>query len=163
MGVIDTARKYLGQKEGQGNTFDDSTPLGKLVKLAGQKNGEAWCCYFGEGVFCEALPEKEPELRKLFSANCFQTYVNFLQAGYKCSLKPVPGALVIFQYLVNGVLTTRGHAGICETVISETQFTCIEGNTNEAGSREGNTVAVKTRDTLKRDNGLVVVCFIIIE
>jgi hypothetical protein len=168
MNVIEVAKKYLGMAEKPGNVFDETTPLGILIKKAGHRNGESWCCYFQEGIFCEANPEKEVVLRNLFSANCLDTYYNFIKAGYRVVNYPVAGALVIFQDTITigaivGIQTTKGHAALCTSVISKTQFTTIEGNTSEAGSREGTIVGARSnRDTLRRDKGLQVLGFIII-
>lgn len=164
MKILETAKKYLGFKEQPGNVIDSSTPFGKAIEKAGHQDGEAWCCYAAEAVACEAYPEIEQALRKLFSANCFQTYINFLQAGYKVVNYPVLGAIVIFQYVADGRQTTKGHAGIVSFVASKTQFSSFEGNTSEAGSREGTTYLEKPlRDTLRHENGLQVLGFIVIK
>jgi hypothetical protein len=39
-----------------------------------------------------------------------------------------------------------GHTGIVVSVNADGSYTTIEGNTNEAGSREGDRVAVKVRN-----------------
>jgi hypothetical protein len=163
MKQIDIAKKNLGFKEKHGNVIDASTPFGAAIEKAGHKDGEAWCCYAQEAVFCEAYPELDAKLRKLFSANCFETYCNFLKAGYKVLNYPVEGTLVIWQHVDDGRQTTKGHAGCVSRVISKTQFSSFEGNTSEAGSREGTTFREQVgRDTLRRENGLQVLGFIVI-
>jgi hypothetical protein len=163
MTLIEVAKKYLGMAEKPGNVFDESTSLGKIVKKAGQKDGEPWCCYYQEAIFCEAYPKIEALLRKLFSANCFQTYVNFFFSGkFKVYSYPVVGGLILFQMKKEGQLLTTGHAALCIGVTSKTQFTTNEGNTDVAGSREGGIVAEKKRDTLPRDTGLNFLCCIVI-
>ncbi len=153
MKQIDIAKKYIGHKEQAGNVFDEKTPLGKILKEAGQKDGEAWCCYFTEAVFVETL-------RALFSASTVQTFQNFKNAGYEITDSPEVGALVIWQRYKDGKPTWAGHAGIVTKVVDKTSFVSIEGNTNSAGSREGDSVQEKTRTTARVENGLNVLGFI---
>ena len=152
---IEIAKKYLGQKELPGNIFDPKSPLGKIIIEAGQKNGEAWCCYFTEAVFVETL-------RTLFSASTVQTFHNFKKAGYEITEGPKVGALVIWQRYKDGKPTWAGHAGIVTKVNPDGSFVTIEGNTNSEGSREGDSVQEKVRKNVKVDNGLNVLGFIIL-
>jgi len=161
MKIIDVARKYLNQKEEARNVFNIDTPLARLVKQAGQKNGEAWCCYFAEGVCVEAYPEKREILTTLFSASTIKTFENFRAAGFVISPVPVLGAIVIWQRWQDGVKTWKGHAGIVSKVVTATRvFFSIEGNTNSAGSREGDSVQEKERLITHRETGLNVLGFI---
>lgn len=150
---IDLAKKYIGMKEQAGNVFDEKTPLGKILKDAGQKDGEAWCAYFTEAVFVETL-------RALFSASTIQTFENFKNAGYEISDTPKVGSLVIWQRHKEGKPTWQGHAGIVTKVVSNDTFVSIEGNTNSSGSREGDSVQEKVRTTTRTENGLNVLGFI---
>ena len=166
MTPIEVAKKFLNQAELTGNKFKDDPnvvgDLGELLKKAGHKDGEAWCCYLMEVVFCEALPDKEAKLRKLFSASCTQTLKNFKAAGYFISDKPIVGALAIWVNVKDGVEQWTGHAGICTAVVSATQFKSIEGNTNSDGGREGKFVLPKSRTVARVKNGLQVKAFIVI-
>lgn len=153
MKQIEIAKKYLGQKEKPGNIFDVKSPLGKILIEAGQKDGEAWCCYFTEAVFVETL-------RALFSASTVQTFHNFKNAGYEISDVPQVGALVIWQNYKGGKPQWSGHAGIVTKVNSDGSFHTIEGNTNSTGSREGDSVQEKVRKNIKTDNGLNILGFI---
>lgn len=150
---IEIAKKFIGQKEKPGNDFDDNTPLGKILKEAGHKDGEAWCCYFAEAVFVETL-------RSLFSASTVQTFQNFKDAGYEITDIPQVGSLVIWQRYKDGKATWQGHAGIVSKVNQDGSFQTIEGNTNSSGSREGDSVQEKNRSNIKTDNGLNVLGFI---
>lgn len=163
--VIETALKYVGEKELAGNVFTENTELGKKLKAAGHKDGEAWCALFTEAVFKEAYPARFAEFDKLFSASAVQTFKNFTHKekgkGYSQNHIPAVGNLVIWQKYENGQPTWKGHAGIVYKVKSSWEFESIEGNTNEAGGREGNTVAIKQRKVLaKVENGLKVLGFI---
>lgn len=160
MKIIETAAKYIGQREQIGNVFDMNTPLGKLVKESGQNNGEAWCAYFAEGVCVQAYPEKRDILRKLFSASAVKTVENFRFSGYVVGQWPILGSIVVWRRHKEGQPTWQGHIGIVSKVIDNNNFEAIEGNTNSAGSREGDSVQIKRRDMLPRDNGLNVIGFI---
>ena len=170
MEYLDIARKYIGTKEEFGNRFvedadksNDATEFAALIHRAGQRDGESWCCYAVEVFCCLAYPERRAQLEKLFSANCFETYCNFLKAGFKVLNYPVLGAIVIYQHVNAGVVSTKGHAAIVSGVLSKTQFDDISGNTNEAGSREGTVIAEKKgHDTFRKENGLQVLGFIVI-
>jgi hypothetical protein len=163
MKQIEIARTLLGHRENAGNKFEDTSPLGRMLHLAGQKDGEAWCCYFAEGIFCEAFPLKDKELRKLFSAGAVATFKNFSEANYDCHANPKVGDLMIMQNYKAGVKQWTGHAGIVTKVNADGSFETIEGNTNGAGSREGDQVAVKVRKNVYRADGLNVLGFVTIE
>lgn len=158
------ALAYLGEQEEKGNVFTDGpneTPLGKLLRLAGQRDGESWCCYFQEGVFVETYPDHETELRNLFSANCVQTFKNFKDAGFDIYTLPKVDCLCIMQLYVNGEPTTKGHATCVVSLIDDWQFKSVEGNANSEGGREGKEVALLKRKTLLNVvNGLKVLGFV---
>lgn len=152
---IEVAKKYIGQKELPGNIFDPKSPLGKIIIEAGQKDGEAWCAYFCEAVFVETL-------RSLFSASAVQTFQNFKNAGYEITEGPKVGALVVWQRYKDGKPTWMGHCGIVTKVNADGSFLSIEGNTNSAGSREGDSVQEKVRKNVRTDEGLNILGFVII-
>lgn len=163
MRQIEIAKEFLNHKESEGNAFDENTPLGRMLKLAGHRDGEAWCAYFQEAIFCEAFPFKDKELRKLFSASAVKTFENFKEDGFDCHQRPRVGDLVIWQRYENGVPTWKGHAGVVINILSNGSFEAIEGNTNSAGSREGDSVQIKIRTLAKRNDGLNVLGFVTIE
>src|SRR5688572_27472764 len=110
--IIATAREFLGQCEGKNNTFEDDSELGRLLHKAGQKDGEAWCSYFCEAVFCKALPESEVWFRKYFSASVLTTLQNFIDAGVSVHMIPKPGDIMIMEQLKGGKRTGRGHMAL---------------------------------------------------
>ncbi len=160
--LLQVALKYLGQSEMPGNKFDDLSPLGKMLHEAGQKDGEAWCSYFGEGCAVEAYPEKKAEFEKLFDASAVKTYKNFKDAGYKTTTNdPEPGDLAIFQKFIKGVRQWQGHLCIVEAVSAPLGFETIDGNTNVAGSREGTTVMDRKKKSFKfNPDGLSLLGFV---
>lgn len=155
MKQIDIAKQYIGQKEKPGNDFDADTPLGKILKEAGQKDGEAWCCYFQEAIFVETL-------RALFSASTVQTFYNFKNAGYEIHDVPKVGTLVIWQSYKDGKPIWSGHAGLVTKVNQDGSFVTIEGNTSEKSGREGTSVQEKVRKNVRVENGLNILGFITI-
>jgi len=160
--AIETALKYVGQKELPNNVFSDASDFGKKLHGAGQKDGDPWCALFVEMVFKEAFPERFAEFDKLFSASAVQTYKNFQKGGgYMFNQLPKEGNIVIWQKYVDGKPQWQGHAGIVYQLKSSWEFTSIEGNTNEAGGREGTSVQIKDRKVIKDVwNGLKVLGFI---
>jgi hypothetical protein len=159
--AVEVALKYVGEKELPGNVFDPQSDFGKKLHAVGQRDGMAWCALFSELVFKEAYPEKFKEFDRLFSASAVQTFKNFENAAYPINNLPREGNLVIWQQMKDGVPQWQGHAGIVVELKSTWEFKSVEGNTNEAGGREGVTVAVKERKVLKDVwNGLKVLGFV---
>ncbi len=163
--VIEVALKYVGQKELENNVFSDSTELGKRLHGAGQKDGNPWCALFVESVFKEAYPERFKEFDKVFSASAVETYKNFTKAsnasGYMLNALPKEGNIVIWQKYQDGKPQWQGHAGIVYQLKSSWEFTSIEGNSSEKGSREGTSVVIQNRKVIANVwNGLKVLGFI---
>lgn len=160
MKIIDAARKYLGQKEMPGNRFDQSTELGRRLHEAGQKDGEAWCAYFGEAICTEAYPEKTKDFQKLFSPSAVQTFKNFVAADYTVTTVPQPGALVIWRRYKSGEPQWQGHFGIVTEVLNEMTFRSVEGNSNASGSRDSDSVVENLRVEKYNPDGLTVMGFV---
>jgi hypothetical protein len=161
--ISEAARKYVGMKEQPGNKFDDKTPLGAMLHGAGQKDGESWCCYFGEGCTVESFPWAEAQIRKEFSANSVQCFKNLVAAGHKVSAFPVPNSICFMQKYVDGVATTQGHTYVVVKNLpgANCPHETIEGNGSQQGSREGDLVANNTRPVQHPDTGLVTLGFIV--
>lgn len=155
------ARKYLGQTEKPMNGGFTDAYFEKKMQEVGFVKGHAWCSYFMELVFIEALPERDFQLSKLFSGSTIQTFRNFRDAAYPIGNVPVKDHLVIWQRYVNGQPTPTGHTGVVSEVMSTWEFKSIEGNTNDAKGREGYIVAEHERKVLAEvKNGLKVLGFV---
>jgi hypothetical protein len=153
--IVETASKYIGQKEKPGNMGFINPDFDAKMRSVGFVNSHAWCAYFAELVWREAGQDTAP-----FSASAFKTYLNYEAAGRKGSQIAVPGALAVWRSVKNGQRGWTGHIGIVAEASAES-FKCIEGNTNKAGGREGIEVALKTRTyQWKAMNGLQLVGFI---
>lgn len=160
--IINIAQSYLGDEEQKGNVFSDETRLGRLLHNAGQKDGEAWCAYFCEGVYKEALPDYFGLFDKVFSASAVQTWKNCLKSDlFKCDKVFSSGCLAVWQNYKNNEAQWSGHIGIGNFMTPQNTFYSIEGNTNNNGSREGYMVAERIRhvDFGTKSNGLVLLGF----
>jgi hypothetical protein len=162
--IVDVARSYIGQREKPQNSgFVDPVFEQDMVDR-GFEPGFAWCSLFAELCATKAYPEIKADISKLFSASAVKTFTNFSDSKkYLISKAPVLGSIVVFQRYKDGVKSWQGHIGIVCQVIDSKNFKAIEGNTNSAGSREGEVVAEKTRDTNFRETGLNILGFIILK
>jgi hypothetical protein len=146
--ITDTAKQYIGQKELKGNSGFTDPVFWDKMSMVGFDLGEAWCALFTELVWKEAYQQYDAtrfaELDKLFSDSATKTFKNFKAALWEVDQIAERGALIIWQYYDNGKPTWKGHAGIVKMLSNELIYT-IEGNTNVAGSREGEQVAEKIR------------------
>lgn len=150
--IIEIAQSYIGQKEiPQNKGFYDKEFQNKMKQM-GWLIGQAWCAYFTELVWKEAFKQFDPSklkiLDELFSGSSQATFNNFNKNGKKYGFevtdKPLPGSIVIWQYLSNATL---GHAAILiNSDESKGRIYTVEGNTNAGGSREGDVVAAKIRN-----------------
>jgi hypothetical protein len=143
--IITIAQSYVGQQEIEPNSsFKDPAFLKQMLAL-GWKPGQAWCSYFLKLVWLEAYTNNA-KIKAQINLHCCGGAMNTLENYkadplFKISMKPVPGAAVIFE---DGK-TWNGHAGIVTRLLNEGAIQTIEGNTNTNGSREGYEVAIKTR------------------
>ena len=158
--VIKNALSYLGEREKSGNSGFINPDFEAEMKEEGWQKGWAWCALFCKVVYKNALPEKAAELNKIFSPSVVQTFKNFEKAKYPVHALPRPGYLVLWQSIKDGRPQSTGHAGIVTSLKSTWEFKSIEGNTSEAGSREGIIVGENDRKVLKDVwNGLKVLGF----
>lgn len=115
-----------------------------MAKVDGWTPGAPYCAAFvgavvaatlkGYGVPMERI---ESVWLKLWCAHCM-TNVARLKAKGVLSQVPVPGAL----WLAQSGNSQRGHAGIVNATNGR-QMSTIEGNTNDAGSNEGDGIFAK--------------------
>jgi hypothetical protein len=161
MQIVEIAKQYIGKKEKPGNTGFVDPVMEKDMKAVGWEAGWAWCAGFIEMICWKAYPIRIAELKGHFVPSAVNTYRNLLKAGYKTSMVPEVGAFVFWQRVKDGMGQWQGHCGIVSEVTDSKTFKSIEGNTNGAGSREGDGVYEKQR-TVKADvqDGLKVIGFI---
>jgi len=143
--LVDQARKYVGIKEignNSGFRLVDSLQNGfeGMMRKIGWKQGYAWCAFFVKTCVMYALGE---EYAKDLSGGVLDSWVRLQRsAHWQVQSKPVVGA-VVFWDAGGG----KGHCGIIIAVPMAGSIVTIEGNTNDAGSRDGDGVYVKQRKT----------------
>lgn len=160
--IIRIAKSYVGFEETPKNSGFKNKDFEHRMRQVGWIKGHAWCSYFGELVWKEAYA-KYPELIQRFS-ECFHgsstaTYRNFeTNKLFKTGKTFQPGALMIFRYGVDW----RGHLCIAIQEHTKNIIQTIDGNTNDAGGREGYIVAEKRRPIVApfKKNGLNFVGFV---
>jgi hypothetical protein len=161
--IIDVAKSYIGQTEIKGNKGFIDPDFEDLMRSVGFQTNHAWCSYFAELVWRQAYahdPAALAIIKKLFSGSSYRTLRNFEKAGYKAEKTARAGSIVIWRKKRNWEYSRFGHVGICIEV-GDDYFKTVEGNTNAAGSREGETVAMKTRKySFQKENGLELAGFI---
>ncbi len=147
--VLETATSFVGQKEVSGNMGFIQPFFLKLMESVGWRKSWSWCSIFCKLVYTEAYKKMglDPKIiTKYISPSVQKTRANFLKAGYPLitDWKLVkPGAYISW---VSGSDRTKGHTGILvEFTDNGKKMITIEGNTNSEGSREGDSVAKKTR------------------
>lgn len=163
--VVKNAKRYVGFQEKPGNKGWYDKAFEKGMRLIGFQTGHAWCAYFTEKVWFDSFTAlKDTDhlegLEKLFSGSTQKTFSNIKkhgeEYGFGIHYVPQPGDVVIWY---NAKKTWQGHAAIVLAVLDNDKIITIEGNTNGAGSREGDGVFQKTRN-IKRNGDLKLKGFI---
>ncbi|WP_207780253.1 peptidoglycan-binding protein [Pokkaliibacter plantistimulans] len=147
--LADIAKDYLGVKETGNNRAGNSARLQEIFEaddlvVGGKTDGYPWCAAFvslcvqklcqQSGYFGTLNPPREASV---------SNFLNVWAKNQGCLIfspsstvdQPVKGDIVVFTF---------SHIGIVESN-DGTSLTTIEGNTNAAGSREGQYVARKHR------------------
>ncbi|UCD07711.1 MAG: CHAP domain-containing protein [Candidatus Aenigmatarchaeota archaeon] len=161
--IVKTANSFIGQEEIKGNLGFKDEDFQDMMEAVGWKRTEAWCAFFVELVWKLAFVQDQAKVRELgmiMSGGAVATYNGFKKAGYGISTTPEPGDIVIWQKYKQGKPHWSGHAGIV-TEVTPGGFVSVEGNTNDAGGREGYIVAEKKRKlNLTTTSGLRIKGFI---
>lgn len=162
MKILETAKLYENEYEIEGNRGFKNLRFQEKMVADGFIPGDAWCALFQEMIWEEAYPEHEGTLDKLFHKSCDQTYKNFKAAGYEMSDIPVEGSLGIMKHFTDGKEDWKGHAFLVTKQLTNSTWHSFEGNTNEAGSREGIKTGYQTRSLMYHPTGLRMKSFILI-
>lgn len=164
------ARRYVGKRETPNNSGFIDKAFEAKMKQVGWLKSQAWCTYFTELSVVEWATEiGRPDIAKLatklFSGSATATYKNVElyamqnpKSPIRVSKTPVENSVAIYRHGIGW----QGHAGVTEKVSPTKVCTNVEGNTNNAGGREGIEVAVKKRafDAPFAPKGLNIVGFI---
>ncbi len=137
--LILMAKSQVGVRE---NGFNKGKMVEEFQKVVdGKAQSEAWCMAFMQWVIkkvCDQHGIKNPMYQ---SEHCYTVW-NGTPEKYRLS-KPKAGSIMIQVTKTKG--KTNGHTGIVTGGISGDNFSTVEGNTNGAGSSEGDGVYNKTR------------------
>jgi len=143
------ANLYLGQKEKKGNSGFFDPIFEEEMKAIGWLKGYPWCMSFVRLVYLKAIRKVCPEnvglegfVRLALKHSVLGTYNELKKVNpyFAITHETIPGGIVLWKTSV-----TNGHAGLALPNASLKTIKSIDGNTNKAGSREGEIVAEKTR------------------
>lgn len=135
--VIETAEKYLGLHERGVNRGPE---IDAWLRACGVSPGNPWCMAFVQGVVAEAAQELGmPDPLKPDTAGVLDLWNRTPASRRVANTAGQPGDIMIMD-MGGG----KGHTGIVTSYNNGSYFT-IEGNTNTAGSREGDGVYRKPR------------------
>jgi peptidoglycan hydrolase-like protein with peptidoglycan-binding domain len=147
--ILQTAQSFVGQKEIRGNMGFKDAFFMRLMESVGWRTTWSWCSLFCKLVYTEAYKKLglDPKaITKYISPSVQKTRANFIKAGnpLQTNWRNVkPGAYISW---VSASDRSKGHTGILvEFLDNGKKMKTIEGNTNSEGSREGDSVAIKTR------------------
>lgn len=140
--IVAFAREFLHVKEiGANGGFNDAG-FELLIKTYGWRQGYAWCMFFCKMVWALAYRDTQQyeAVSRVLNGSVLDSYRRAKLEGWRITDKPVEGGILIFD-AGNG----KGHACICYKIRNEFSVGTIDGNTNKAGSREGDAVMEKHR------------------
>ncbi len=138
--AVANAFRDVGVRETGGN--NRGTRVEQYQRRAGGKPGQSWCyaalyTWFDDAARSMLIPNP---LKKTMSVHTGWNHIISVQ-GVRVLKAPVRGCL-LFHDSGHG----HGHVGICtDTSVPAWRCASIEGNTNKAGSREGDEVAEQHR------------------
>lgn len=142
--LIAYSKWYVGRKEKKGNSGFIDPKFEKEMISAGWYKGAAWCAFFVLMVVKKVLTGTLLAAAiKQFNGSAKQTFDNVKKAGtFETGTEPEEGAICVWLH-GNG---PSGHMAIVEDPLKHVNtMGTIEGNTNDAGNREGEVVAEKLR------------------
>lgn len=141
--IVQDAKSYIGQEEIQPNLGFKNPSFNAKMNDAGFYRSASWCGFFVIMVMKQVYNDGSgiwAMLSKYLSASTHTMWANFKAAPHiHTDQVPVLGAVVVWQE-GNG---TNGHTGIV-VAVNGNKFTCVEGNSNSDGSRNGYEVAENT-------------------
>ena len=148
--IVAAAEWYNGRTEKSGNSGFNDSAFEKELKSAGWYKGLAWCAFFTKLIYSKAYKSDiniANVIKNKFNGGALSTFNNVkADKTFKVSELPKIGAIAVWQH----GSSSSGHVGIVKSFdMEKNTMTCIEGNTNASGSREGDRVAIKLR-TIKR-------------
>ena len=148
--LANIAVPYLGAKETGDNRAGTDSRMQEIFEADNLKSGDAtdgypWCAAFVSlctqkliaaypAYYAGVTPPREPSVARFLNEWAVHERCLIFKPG-SAIIPPVPGDIVVFTFSHIGIVE-EGQLGSVKT---------IEGNTNEAGSREGTSVLRKSR------------------
>lgn len=134
--VVQTYTSQIGTREKTGH--NDGKEVEQYLKSVGLGKGYAWCSAFVKWTFDQC------GIATTINAMALSThrkghYVYYKGKKYR---EPMSGDVFTLYYQH---LKRIGHTGFFDSEVNSKIFKTVEGNTNSAGSREGDGVYVKYR------------------
>ncbi len=147
--LADIARPYIGAMEASGNQMGTDPRMREIFEAdslmsAGDTDGYPWCCSF-ISMCVQKLIGQSPHYAMVHPPKT-ASVLNFRTRwapAQNCLVFP-PNHAVHSPHKGDVVVFTFSHIGVVDEVGTNMVYT-IEGNTNEAGSREGTSVLRKSR------------------
>ena len=158
--IIRGARSHIGERELPNNQgFVNKEFQRLMIEFGGWQPGWAWCMCFARMVWLRYGGFSAAQVRRL-RADMHPGVLNAWRAFQAQRLTvslPEPALIAIWRHGA----TAFGHAGIV-TDVGASSFGCVEGNTNAAGSRNGDAVWERRRliDFRRKANGLWLLGFL---
>lgn len=134
--ITDVYLSQLGVHEATGK--NDGKDVEKYLRSVGLGKGYPWCAAFVKWCY-DSAGIKTPMNGAAASAHNSKDLVWFHKTQRK---EPEPGDAFTLWYNALGRI---GHTGFFHKKVNATVYESVEGNTNEAGSREGDGVYRKYR------------------
>jgi len=134
--ITETYTSQIGVREATGR--NDGKQVELYLKSVGLGKGYAWCAAFVKWTFDHCGIKTSINAMAL-SADRPGYYVYFKGIRIK---EPMPGDVFTLYY---PKLKRIGHTGFFDKQINSKIYRSVEGNTNAAGSREGDGVYIKYR------------------
>lgn len=136
--ILSIARSQIGVREATGK--NDGFDVEKYLATTGLGNGYAWCAAYVNWVYLHANIN-QPKSAQAWSPSWFPAYRTYWSVGQIEYQTPQPGDVFGIYFTAKGRIA---HVGIIEAWQGH-YAAAIEGNTNDAGSREGDGVYRKKR------------------
>lgn len=138
--LIKEARKWIGVKEVAPNSGPE---IDAWLARVFRRPGNPWCAAFAWAMIDDACKACLLENRMPATAGVHLMIARAKQLN-AWTREPGPGYVYAIDHGRSATGSRIGHCGIVVEVADD-HIMEISGNTNEAGSREGNAVALKSR------------------
>lgn len=136
--IQEAYNKYVGVREKSGK--NDGPEVKYFLSTVGLPEGYAWCAAFVKACLLEAGVETAKVINGM-ALSC-ENKKNMVYKGSKFIKDPQPEDVFTLWYEKLGRI---GHTGFFDKEVNSSIYETVEGNTNEAGSREGDGVYKKRR------------------